>query len=125
MEFQRRRMLVVDDEEAICRCLQQFFTVRGFDVRSAFSGEDAIARLDEGPVDVVLLDILLPGIHGLEVLKRAKQRYPAARVIMMTGLEHDDLRDEAAAHGADAYVMKPFNLDERTWAVALQTPASS
>ena len=122
---QRRRMLVVDDEEGICRCLEQFFAARGFEVRSAFSGEDAIARLDEGPVDVLLLDILLPGIHGLEVLKHAKQRYPQARVIMMTGLEHDDLRDQAAAHGADAYVKKPFALDEQTWAAALEPPAPS
>lgn len=120
----QRRMLVVDDEEGICRCLEQFFTVRGFEVRTAFSGEDAMSRLDEGPVDVVLIDILLPGIHGLEVLKHAKGRYPKARVIMITGLEHDDLRDQAVAHGADAYVMKPFKLDEQTWAAALEAPAS-
>ena len=115
-----RRMLVVDDETALCKCLEQFFTLRGFTVTCAFSGEEAIARLNDAPVDVVLVDILLAGIHGIEVLKHAKQLYPRARVVMITGLEHDDLQAQAARHGADAYVIKPFDLDEKTWATVLQ-----
>jgi len=111
----KRRMLVVDDEPAICKCLAQFFTMRDFEVVSAHSGEEAIARLDEGPVDVVLIDILLPGIHGIEVLKYAKQRHPKARVVMITGLEHEELRQQAHRHGADAYVTKPLDLSDPTW----------
>ena len=114
-----RRMLVVDDESALCKCLEQFFTLRGFTVASAFSGEEAIACLNRGPVDVVLIDILLPGIHGIQVLKHAKQLYPAARVVMITGLEHDDLQAEAARYGADGYVVKPFELNDETWASVL------
>jgi len=114
-----RRMLVVDDESALCKCLEQFFTLRGFAVACAFSGEEAIARLNEGPVDVVLIDILLPGIHGIQVLKHAKQLYPGARVVMITGLEHDDLQAQAARYGADGYVVKPFELNDETWAPVL------
>lgn len=115
-----RRMLVVDDETALCKCLEQFFTLRGFTVTSAFSGEEAIARLNEGPVDVVLIDILLPGIHGLQVLKHAKQLYPSARVVMITGLQRSDLQAQAAHYGADGYVTKPFELNDETWASVLQ-----
>lgn len=114
-----RRMLVVDDESALCKCLEQFFTLRGFTVTCAFSGEEAIARLNDGPVDVVLIDILLPGIHGIQVLKHAKQLYPVARVVMITGLEHDDLQQQAARYGADGYVVKPFDLNDETWASVL------
>jgi len=111
-----RRVLIVDDERSVCELLEQFFSPRGFSVTSAFSGEEALARLKEEPVDVVLIDILLPGIHGIEVLKQAKQRYPKARVVMITALEDKDLRTRAHTYGADAYVTKPFNFSDPIWA---------
>lgn len=118
-----RRMLIVDDEQTVCGCLEQFFGKRGFTVTSAFSGEEALAKLKDGAVDILLLDILLPGIHGIEVLKRAKQLYPSARVIVMTALDHQPLQEEARRYGADAFVMKPFDLSDTTWSVVLADSA--
>lgn len=110
-----KRMLVVDDEPDICGCLQDFFSARGFTVTCAFSGEEALERLAETPVDVMLLDIVLPGIHGIEVLKRARELYPALKVVMVTALDQATRRIEAQRYGAIAYVRKPFDFSEATW----------
>lgn len=114
-----RRMLIVDDEQRICQSLAEFFRLRGFVIRVAHSGEEALACLKEGPVDVALIDILLPGIHGLEVVKQAKQLYPTALVVVISALEDDHLRTQARALGVEAYVTKPFDLSESTWATVL------
>ena len=72
-------------ENYLTFCASRSFSSRGFSVTSVFSGEEAVERLDDAPADVILLDILLPGISGLEVLRYAKKRYPGARIIMVTG----------------------------------------
>ena len=110
-----RRMLIVDDERDICECLQQFFAAKGFSVTWAFSGEEALNRLTEDHADVILLDINLPGLSGIEVLRRARALHPSVRVIMVTGLDRDDLRTEALEHGAVAYITKPFDFSDHTW----------
>ena len=117
-----QRMLIVEDERDICECLAEFFVIKGFSVVSAFSGEEALERLDEEPVDVILLDILLPGISGMEVLRRAKAKYPRAKVIMVTSLDRLDLRQEAHRCGAAAYVTKPFDFSPTTWSVVFSSP---
>ena len=116
------RMLIVDDERDICECLQEFFSMKGFAVVSAFSGEEALTKLKEGTADVILLDILLPGLSGLEVLKRAKEIAPRAKVIMVTALDQVDLREEARKYGAVAYVTKPFDFSQTTWSAVLAGP---
>ena len=115
-----RRMLIVDDERDICDCLEHFFAAHGFTVRSAFSGEEALERLKGDPVDVMLLDILLPGLSGIEILKQVKARYPATTVIMVTGIAETDVRQKALAGGAIGYVTKPFELNETVWMAALK-----
>ncbi len=115
-------MLIVDDQREICDCLQEFFSARGFLVASAFSGEEALDRLQHDPADVILLDILLPGLTGLEVLRRVRELLPQARVIMVTGLDQGDLRAQARRYGAVAYVTKPFDFSEATWSVAFVDP---
>ena len=114
-----RRMLIVDDEPDICECLKEFFATRGFSVSAAFSGEEALDRLSEGGADVILLDILLPGLSGIEVLKHAKALNPEARVVMVTALDQDDLRTQAIHYGAAAYITKPFNFSDETWSSVL------
>jgi DNA-binding response OmpR family regulator len=112
-------MLIVEDERDICECLRDFFTMRGFTVVSAFSGEEALQALEERTADVILLDILLPGLSGIEVLKRAKAKHPNTRIIMVTALDQDDLRDAARRYGAEGYVTKPFDFSDATWSPAL------
>jgi DNA-binding response OmpR family regulator len=110
-----RRMLIVDDQLDICGCLEDYFSARGFAVVSAFSGEQALQTLEHQPPDVVLLDILLPGLSGLEVLKRIRQLCPTAKVIMVTALDQGELRAEARRCGACGYITKPFDFSEATW----------
>ena len=110
-----RQMLIVDDEQDICALLEDFFSSRGFKVMSAFSGEEALEQLSTDAPDVILLDILLPGISGIEVLKRAKQLHPRAQIMMVTALDEDNLRGEAHRFGAAGYITKPFDLSNQTW----------
>lgn len=110
-----RHMLIVEDERDLCACLEDYFTAKGFSVVSVFSGEEALERLMAGPADVVLLDILLPGLSGLEVLKRLRKLQPRARIIMVTALDQVELRAEARLYGAAAYITKPFDFSESTW----------
>ena len=120
-----QRMLIVDDERDICDCLEQFFKAQGFSVACAFSGEEALAQLQMETVDVILLDILLPGLSGIETLRRAKTLRPRARIIMVTGLNEVQLRDQASRYGAAAYVTKPFDFSDLTWsAVYAASPPS-
>ena len=115
-----RRMLIVEDEPDICDCLQLYFTSHGFSVETSFSGEQALDHLTEqAQPEVVLLDIVLPGISGLEVLRRLKDLYPEARVIMVSSLNDPDVQAEARTCGATGYVTKPFDLSEHTWSNVL------
>ena len=114
-----RRMLVVDDERVVCECLREFFTAHGFTVMTAFSGEEALAKLAEQSYDVLLLDVLLPGIHGLEVLRKVRQQHAGMKTVMMTALDEDALRAQASQLGATAFITKPFNLSDETWSVVL------
>ena len=115
-----RQMLIVEDERDICECLQDFFSTRGFSVVSVFSGEEALERLEEISPDVILLDILLPGLSGMEVLKQTKAINPQIRVVMVTALDQEDLRVEAHRYGAAAYITKPFDFsDLTTWSPVL------
>jgi len=115
-----RRMLIVEDELDIVDCLRQFFSVRGFSVASTFSGEEALTWLKERSVDIILLDILLPGVTGIEVLKRVKALYPHARVVMVTALDDVSLRAEAERYGAYAYITKPFDFSDGAWDAVLR-----
>ena len=113
------RILIVDDEPEICECLKDFFQGKGFSVLMAFSGEAALQQLSQQRVEVILLDVKLPGLHGLEVLKRIKQMIPEAKVVMVSGLTYPELRRRARRYGACAYVTKPFDFSEDTWAPVL------
>ncbi len=117
-----RHLLVVDDERDICACLKDFFALRGFDVASALSGEEALRWLERESADVVLLDILLPGLSGLEVLRRIKERRPEIRVVMVTALDQRDLREAAHRCGAAGYITKPFDFSDLTWSSVLHPP---
>ncbi len=119
MASAQRRMLIVDDEQDICDCLESFFSLRGFSVDWAFSGEEALQHLSRSRADVILLDINLPGLSGIEVLRRAKELYPEIRVVIVTGLDYDELREQAKHCGAAAYVTKPFDFSDLTWSAVL------
>ena len=117
-----RQMLIVEDERDIANCLAEFFTLHGYSVISTFSGEEALAYVEKGEADVILLDVLLPGLSGLEVLKRIKRMRPNTRVIMVTALDAEDVRREARRYGACGFVTKPFDFSHHTWSSLLPAP---
>lgn len=115
-------MLVVDDEPKICDCLKAYFAAKGFTVECASTGTEAIEWLMDHPVDVVLLDIRLPDMLGIEVLKRAKDLQPDAKVVMVTALDDEERAIEAKVYGACGYVTKPFDFFDLTWQAVSEPP---
>ncbi|TMK84783.1 MAG: response regulator transcription factor [Actinobacteria bacterium] len=105
-------MLVVDDEPAIREALKRALRVEGFDVALAADGSEALDRLGESSPDAIVLDILMPGIDGLEVcrlLRRIGNRTP---ILMLTARDAVADRVEGLDAGADDYLVKPFALEE-------------
>jgi len=106
-----RRILVVDDDADFRSMLSEHLGDKpGCEARSAASGEEALMMLVKYQPQVVLLDVTMPGMGGIETLRRIKARYPALRVLMVTGLEERGLAQEALALGASDYLKKPFDL---------------
>ncbi len=111
------RVLVVDDDEGVRDYLGAVLERRGYEVRSAATGEDAIAQALESPPDLVTLDVMLPGIDGLEALRRLKQALPAIPVIMLSGHAPARAGDEALRLGAEGFLRKPFDPEDLELAV--------
>jgi two-component system, OmpR family, KDP operon response regulator KdpE len=105
------RILVVDDEVEIMRALQRSLTAHGFEVFTASTGEDALAAIASHRPDLMLLDLGLPGISGLEVCKRVREQSNLPIIVLsVKDAERDKVR--ALDLGADDYVPKPFGMDE-------------
>ncbi len=103
------RILVVDDEESIRDLCARVLSRGGYDVITAPSGEDAIVQLTQGTFDLVISDIRMPGISGLEVLERVKTAFPQTRVVLITGFGTPQMLTRARQSGADRILTKPFN----------------
>jgi two-component system, NtrC family, response regulator AtoC len=110
--MKRSKLLVVDDEHLIRWSLEQNLTKQGYDVVTAASGEDALRLVREEQPDLVLLDIQLPGISGIDVLEKIKDHDDDIIVIMVTANSGLENAVNAMRLGAYDYVSKPFNLDE-------------
>lgn len=106
------RILAIDDESNIRHLIKNEFSLEGFEVITARTGEEGLRILDRQHFDIVLLDIRLPRLSGVEVLKELKRRVPTTEVIMITG--HGDVKSavESMKLGARDYVTKPFKLSE-------------
>src|SRR5438132_10539353 len=103
-------VLVVDDEDLTLRTVSRGLRQEGFEVFTASSGEDALKVFAEEQPDLTLLDIVLPGIDGVEVLRRMKQANNAAIILMMSAYHMVDRAVEAMKLGAYDYLVKPFHL---------------
>jgi two-component system, OmpR family, KDP operon response regulator KdpE len=106
------RVLVVDDEPAIRRALRPPLVELGFQVAEASRGEEALQLLRASAYDVVLLDINMPGIGGIETLRRIRTFLPRLPILMLTVRDHEEDKVEALDTGADDYVTKPFSTRE-------------
>jgi two-component system KDP operon response regulator KdpE len=106
------RILIVDDEQAIRRALRPPLIELGFQFAEASRGEEALQLLRSGVYDVVLLDINMPGIGGIETLRRIRSFAPRLPVLMLTVRDGEGEKVEALELGADDYITKPFSTRE-------------
>lgn len=106
------RVLVVDDEARFRTTLAKMLRSRGLAVEAVGSGEECLAELDDRPYDVVLLDIRMPGLGGLETLRLLKERHPEVEVVMLSGHANLDTAIELLKLGAYDYLVKPCPLEE-------------
>ncbi|OGG44031.1 MAG: Fis family transcriptional regulator [Candidatus Handelsmanbacteria bacterium RIFCSPLOWO2_12_FULL_64_10] len=106
------RILVVDDEEVVVDSLKGWFSEDGYPVGVARSGKEALARMQEGPWDIALVDIKMPGMDGLEAHRRLKELDPDLLVIIMTAYASVETAVQALKAGAYDYITKPFDPDD-------------
>jgi DNA-binding response OmpR family regulator len=108
------RLLIVDDEVDVREFAANFFRKRKIEVTTASSGEEALSLLEKQKVDLILLDIKMSGIDGIETLRRIRERDKDTGVIMVTGRKPEDEEsfDKCRQLGATDYIHKPLELDE-------------
>ncbi|MGA1840259.1 MAG: response regulator [bacterium] len=102
-------VLTIDDEAEICEMINEFLTSKGFKVRTSLSGEEGIKLIDNEKPDVVLLDLMMPGMSGESVLKNIKERYHDLPVIIISGVNDPDKIIELLNEGASDFINKPIN----------------
>src|SRR5271154_1965013 len=106
------RILIVDDEEVLRDVLEAVLRREGFQVVLASSGEEALSKLDGEEIDLVILDIMLPGISGIDTLRSIRVSNPHLPVIIITAYSSIDGAIQAMKHGAFHYIPKPFKNEE-------------
>ena len=122
--MQVSKILVVDDEPEVRKLMEHFLTDRGYQVRLAANGREGLAAIDSFAPDVVLLDMHMPEMDGLETLKELAVRAPGLPVIMVTVNEDVQTTSQLLQLGAADYVPKPFNLDYLEQAINIQLSAA-
>ena len=105
-------VLIVDDEAEFASTLAERLALRNFSASVAFDGESALKRLETESFDIVLLDVMLPGMHGIEVLRRIRAIAPDQAVILLTGQAGAKDGIEGMKQGAKGYLTKPVDLRE-------------
>ena len=118
------KVLVVDDELEVRQVLREFLSSRGYDVTTASGGAEAVAIVGTIKPDLVLLDVAMPDMDGVETLKRIVAIEPALAVIMVTANADIGVTSKLLALGAVDYVPKPFDLDYLDQAVSTQITAA-
>jgi two-component system response regulator (stage 0 sporulation protein F) len=107
-----KKILIVDDQLGIRLLLTEVFKKEGYETSQAANGVEALALLADYTPDLVLLDMKIPGMDGLEILRRIRQTNTTLKVVMMTAYGELDMIQEAMALGALKHFTKPFDIDE-------------
>lgn len=106
------KFLIVDDEQDVVDNVKELFELRNYSVITATSGTEALELVKKESPNIIILDIRMPDISGMEVLKEVKKNYPKTRVIMLTGVEDEETKDKAMSLGASGYLTKPYSFSE-------------
>lgn len=107
----KMRIMLVDDEERFLQTTQKLLAKHGHDASTAASGEECLRKLQQELVHVVILDVKMPGMDGVETLKLIKQRFPLVEVIMLTGHATAESAVEGLKSGATDYLVKPADIE--------------
>ena len=109
-----KRVLAVDDEPDVLMIVRTALQSEGFDVETAANGKDCLEIATENPPDLIILDVMMPGMSGFDVLKelKAEPKTSTVPVIMLTGLSERDKMLEALSSGIDYYIVKPFDFND-------------
>src|SRR5271169_461961 len=110
--FMGARILIVDDEEIVIKSCLRILGGGDYYVEVAHDGREALRKIEENPYDVMILDVVMPNVGGLEVLRRVTETHPDMDVIMVTGLSQVDTVVQARKLGARDFISKPFEPDE-------------
>ncbi len=105
------RVLIVDDDVPLCELLEVVLQDEGYTISSVHCGESALQYMEKTPVDLVLLDVMLPNLNGMQVARRICQRF-ATPILMLTALNDENSMLDGYQAGADQYIGKPFNVAE-------------
>src|SRR3989338_10390742 len=108
------KLLVADDERKICRLLEVFFSERGYSVLLAHDGPTTLACIRAERPHLVFLDLHMPGLNGLDILKAARALDETIKIIVITGAGDEEMLQRVKALGAADYVIKPFSLEYRS-----------
>jgi DNA-binding NtrC family response regulator len=108
----KTKILIVDDEQEFADTLVQRLEIRDFNVSAAYSGENALELFEKKSYDIVVLDVLMPGISGIETLQRIKKKDPLVQVIMLTGNVTVEKAIEGMKLGANDFLMKPTKIED-------------
>jgi DNA-binding response OmpR family regulator len=117
------KILVVDDDPDVRMATRDFLSSKGYEVVVAEGGREALRLLDASPPDVVLLDVAMPDLDGMETLKRIVATHPTMPVIMVTANADIEITSKVLQLGAADYVPKPFDLDYLDQAISIQLSA--
>ncbi|HAK89091.1 MAG TPA: hypothetical protein DCP24_08545 [Nitrospiraceae bacterium] len=107
----KARILVIDDEEIVRISCERTLVPDGYEIDTAASGKEGLERLEKGEYDLVLVDLKMPGMSGIEFLVNIKSRRPEQKVMIMTGYDTIEHIVEAISSGAAHYLEKPFTPD--------------
>lgn len=117
MSDSRFRVLVVDDEEVVVSLVRDALEDEGVDIDGALSGPEALSCIEKNPCDLIITDIRMPGMDGIQLVTRVREKNPDVQVIFMTGYANLNSAKDAIKQGASDYIMKPFELVEIRQAV--------
>ena len=110
-------VLLVDDEESFVQTLAKRLTLRRFNVYTATRAERLYATLDENLIDVIVLDVKMPDLDGIEATQRIKKAHPLVEIILLTGHASLEASLEGMKRGAFDYLLKPVNIDELVYKI--------